>query len=161
MCPQRARRDNLLIVKKLLLGLWLGLACLRAGAGDATWLTDIKPALATAKTEKKMLLLDITGSDWCEYCIRLRKLVFEQPEFIEYAKKNLVLVEADFPKRKKQTRPERKAAEAARDKYAPKFEMYPTVVVLNSEGKRIGELAGYYGETPKEYIAKLEKFRQP
>lgn len=148
-------------MKKLWFGLWLGLACLRAGAEDATWLADIKPALVTAKAEKKLVLLDITGSDWCEYCIRLRKLVLEKPEFIAYAKTNLVLVEADFPKRKKQTRPERKAAEAARDKYAPKFEMFPTVVVLSSDGKRIGEIAGYRDETPQEYIAKIEKFRQP
>lgn len=148
-------------MKKLLFSLCLGLACLRAGAEDATWLTDIKPALVTAKAEKKLVVLAITGSDWCEYCMRLRKMVLEKSEFVEYAKTNLVLVEADFPKHKNQPRPERKAAEAARDKYSPKFEMYPTVVLLSSEGKKLGEIAGYRDETPKEYIAKLEKFRQP
>ena len=34
-------------------------------------------------------MLDFTGSDWCGWCIKLNKEVFSQPEFAEYAKKNL------------------------------------------------------------------------
>ena len=65
------------------------------------------PNAPEAKTEKKLVLLDFTGSDWCGWCIKLDKEVFSKPEFQDYAKKNLVLVELDFPQQKQQTKNDR------------------------------------------------------
>ena len=62
-----------------------------AGAG----LAGLTAAIALAKAEKKVVLLDFTGSDWCGICKRLNKEVFSTPEFVQYAAKNLVLVEVD------------------------------------------------------------------
>ena len=53
------------------------------------------------KPSNKLVLLDFTGSDWCGWCIMLDREVFSQPQFKEYASKNLVLVEVDFPQRKR------------------------------------------------------------
>jgi len=47
----------------LTIGLLAGLA-LQAAAADAKWLANLEKAQATAKAEKKMVLLDFTGSDW-------------------------------------------------------------------------------------------------
>jgi protein disulfide-isomerase len=79
------------------LALLLGLGSARA---DATWLTDFQKAQAEAKAGHKLILLEFTGSDWCIWCIRLEAEVFSQPEFADFAKKNLVLVRADFPRAK-------------------------------------------------------------
>ena len=62
---------------------------LLAGEG---WMGNIEKALEIAKKEKKQVLIDFTGSDWCPPCIALKKNVFDSKEFKAYAKDNLVLV---------------------------------------------------------------------
>ncbi len=69
---------------------------------ELTWHSDLTKATDISIKENKPLFLFFTGSDWCGWCIRLQNEVFKTPEFITWAKKNVVLVELDFPKRKEQ-----------------------------------------------------------
>src|SRR6266566_5192801 len=108
--------------------------------GELEWLTDLPKAQANAKLENKRLLLDFTGSDWCGWCIKLHKEVFSKPDFAKYAKDNLILVEVDFPRQKQQTEELKKANQALQQKY--QIQGYPTIVVLDAEGKKLGE-TGY------------------
>ena len=128
-----------------------------AHAGDANWQTDLPKAQAQAAKEKKMVLLDFTGSDWCGWCIKLNKEVFSQPAFMAYAKTNLVLVEVDFPVKKKLSAEQKKANDALAKKY--NIQGYPTIIVLNDQGKKVGEL-GYEPGGPKAFIASLEKLKK-
>ena len=141
-------------MNKIVIGLLAGMALLRAGAEELTWLTDVPKAVAQAKEEKKLVMLDFTGSDWCGWCIKLHKEVFSKPEFAEYAKKNLVLVELDFPHGKKQSDELKKANEALMTKY--KIEGFPTIIVLNAEGKKVGE-TGYVAGGPKAWLEEFAK----
>jgi protein disulfide-isomerase len=141
-------------MKKTIIGLVGGLMLLQATAEELTWMTDVPKAVAKAKAEKKLVMLDFTGSDWCGWCIKLHKEVFSKPEFTEYAKKNLVLVELDFPHGKKQTAELKKANEELAAKY--KIEGFPTIIALNGEGKKVGE-TGYVEGGPKPWIAEFEK----
>ena len=68
-----------------------------AAFAAAGWEDNYEKAMAKAKAEKKMVLLDFTGSDWCGWCIKLDKEVFSKKEFKDYAKENLVLVEGGVP----------------------------------------------------------------
>ena len=70
---------------------------------ELTWHTDMSKATDISIKEKKPLFLFFTGSDWCGWCIRLQKEVFKTPEFIKWAKENVVLVELDFPRKNEQT----------------------------------------------------------
>jgi len=144
-------------MKKIAIGLIAGLALLQAGAEDLNWMTDLPKAQAKAKTENKMIMMDFTGSDWCGWCIKLHKEVFSKPEFSEYAKKNLVLLEVDFPRSKEQSAELKRANQALQGKY--KIEGYPTIIVLNGEGKKVGEL-GYMAGGPTAFIAELEKLKK-
>ena len=144
-------------MKILAVGLLTGLTLLQARGEEPKWLTDVPKAQAEAKTEHKLVMLDFTGSDWCGWCIKLHKEVFSQPEFADYAKKNLVLVEVDFPRTKQQSEALKKANQALQAKY--KVEGYPTIIVLNGEGKKVGEL-GYEPGGPKTFIAELEKLKK-
>jgi len=144
-------------MKKIAIGLLAILALLRINAAEAEWVTDLPKAQARAKEEKKLVLLDFTGSDWCGWCIKLHKEVFSQAQFTEYAKKNLVLVEVDFPNKKKQSAELKKANAALQKKYDIKG--YPTIIVLDGEGKKVGEL-GYQPGGPKAFIAELEKLKK-
>ena len=65
------------------------------------WHTNVNEAIKVSVESEKPLFLFFTGSDWCGWCIRLQKEVFFKPEFAKWANENLVLVELDFPKRKK------------------------------------------------------------
>ncbi|HWL52479.1 MAG TPA: thioredoxin family protein [Chthoniobacteraceae bacterium] len=76
------------------------LAALLATLGTARadeWLTDYKEAVTKAAEEKKPLLINFTGTNWCPPCIQLEKRVFSRKEFKEYAAKNLVLLKLEFP----------------------------------------------------------------
>jgi len=65
------------------------------------WLTDLHEAYRISKKTKKPIMANFTGSDWCGWCKRLKGAVYTKPAFKEWAAKNVVLLEIDFPKRKK------------------------------------------------------------
>ncbi len=144
-------------MKKIALSLLVCWAAWQVSAAEEDWLTDLPKAQAQAKTDNKMVLMDFNGSDWCPPCKALRKNVLSSPEFIEYAKKNLVLVDVDFPHHKKLSEEQKTANDALAQKY--KIEGYPTVVILDSQGKELKKAVGYDGESPKEFIAELQKLQ--
>jgi protein disulfide-isomerase len=143
-------------MKKIAVALMACWALAQAGATELDWMTDLGKAQAKAKEENRLVLMDFTGSDWCPWCIKLHKEVFSTPEFTAYAKKNLVAVEIDFPRQKEQSAELKQANRALQAKYG--IRGYPTVIVLNSNGKKIGEL-GYEAGGPKPFIAKLEALK--
>lgn len=133
------------------------LASLVCAQADLNWLTDYNAAKAQAKADNKLVLLDFTGSDWCGWCKRLNAEVFSKPQFQEYAAKNLVLVELDFPRQKKQSDAVKKQNGELASQY--QIEGFPTVIVLNAAGKKVGEL-GYMQGGPEAFIAALEQLRK-
>jgi thioredoxin-related protein len=102
--------------------------------------------------------MDFTGSDWCGWCIKFKKEVLDTAEFQEYAAKNVVLVEVDFPSKKEQSAALKKANAELKKQYDIKG--FPTLIVLDKDGKEIGRQVGYAKGGPKAFIKKLEKFKQ-
>jgi thioredoxin-related protein len=142
-------------MKRLLVLITLALLSLGSlRAVEANWLTNYDQAIKQATSEKKPILMDFTGSDWCGWCIRLDKEVFSQPEFVDYANQNLVLLKLDFPRKKEQSTTEKEQNEKLATKY--QIEGFPTIVVLDSTGKQLGQL-GYAKGGAKGWIASLEK----
>ena len=76
-------------------------------------------------------------------------------EFGGYAKQRLVLVEVDFPQKRKQTAALKKANQDLRAQF--KVESFPTVLVFDSAGKKLGEV-DWAGDGPKAFLAALEKY---
>ena len=141
-------------MKKALLGMVLSLAVVAANAAELKWHTSLPDAKAKAKAEKKLVFVEFTGSDWCPPCKKLHSEVLASQEFADFAAKKFVLVELDFPRKKEQSA-DLKAANKA---LAKEFEIrgYPTVVVLDADGKELHRKVGYGGDSAKEYIAKLQ-----
>jgi thiol:disulfide interchange protein len=143
--------------KKLMLGLLAGGVLGQAGAADLNWQTDLTQALSQAKAEKKLVLMDFTGSDWCEACQLLDKTMLDQPEFATYAKTNLVLLQADFPVKKPQTNALKSANQALAEKF--KIDGYPTLIALKADGTAVWRLEGvndsFLAGGPKALIAQL------
>lgn len=145
-------------MKKIVLGLLGCWMAFQAQAADLTWLTSVPDAQARAKKESKLVLLDFTGSDWCSWCKKLDAEVFSQPQFADYAKKNLVLVEVDFPAQKKLDAALAKANDALKDKY--KITGFPTLIALKPDGAVVWNQVGYLEGGPKAVIAKLDEAKK-
>ena len=124
---------------------------------ELTWHTDMSKAADISIKENKPMFLFFTGSDWCGWCIRLQKEVFKTPEFIKWAKENVVLVELDFPRKNNQS--EEVKMQNAQLQQQLQVRGYPTVwfvsaaktaeakVNLNALGS-----SGYVAGGPKVWI---------
>jgi thioredoxin-related protein len=143
------------IMKKIIFTLFTCWMAGQARAGDLTWLDNIPQAVDQAKRENKTLLLDFTGSDWCGWCKKLVADTFSKPEFIDYAAKNLVMVEVDFPMHKPQDAAVKEANKALKEKY--KVSGYPTLVALKPDGTVLWKQTGYLAGGPQAMIAKFDE----
>lgn len=128
-----------------------------AQAAGSLWLEDFAAAQAQAKKSKRKILIDFTGSDWCPPCKTLHRNVLAKPEFEQFAKKNLILVMADFPRSKPQSKAQKKKNQALAKRFA--IRGYPTIVILTPAGKVLSKEVGYRGENAAAYIAKIRKLK--
>lgn len=124
-------------------------------AGGEGWHTDWEAAKANSKAENKPILINLTGSDWCGWCIKIEKEVFSQKAFKDFAAANLILMEADFPKKKEQAAELKKQNAALEKQYLAGG--FPTVYLLDSEGKKLSEDIGELKGGTDAYIAKLKE----
>lgn len=125
-------------------------------ANASEWTTDADAASTQAKEEGKLLVMNFTGSDWCHWCHKLKGEIFSQDEFQTYADENLVLLELDFPRKTPQTDELKQQNRALAKKYG--VGGFPTVVVLNEVGEKVGELR-YTKGGPKAFITQLEAIK--
>jgi thioredoxin-related protein len=136
---------------------WLLLSIVCAGlvaqVRSTEWSNDAEAAKAQAKRENKVVLLDFTGSDWCSWCIKLKKEVFDQPEFAEFARANFVLVEVDFPHHNVMSPAQQQANRKLANAYH--VNSYPSIVLVDGDGHVLGR-TGYVAGGPAAFDAKLE-----
>ena len=140
-------------MKKLLLTLCAAFLAATAFAAD-DWGTDFEKAQKEAAAKKLPIMMDFTGSDWCGWCIKLDKEVFSKKQFKTYAKKNLVLFKADFPKGKKLS----KKVEAQNRELAQKYNVsgYPTIILVKADGTVIGK-TGYREGGAEKYVEHIKE----
>lgn len=121
------------------------------------WKHDLVEAKLTAQKEHKFILLNFSGSDWCGPCIRLHKEILEVPEFVRFADRNLVMVNADFPRlRKNQLPPEQqKINEEMAEQYNPKG-IFPFTLLLDEHGKVLKTWEGKPNIGPDDFIGDIQ-----
>lgn len=122
------------------------------------WGTDIEKAKQQASSEHKNILMNFSGSDWCGPCIKMHHDFFEYEIFTTYADKNLVLLNADFPRQKKNQLP--KSQQLQNDKLADKYNAsgsFPLTVLLNEHGVVLKQWDGYPKMSVEEFIADIKK----
>jgi thioredoxin-related protein len=141
-----------------LLAAVVGFAIATSAQTKPGWLSDYKKAQQEAKANNKLVLLDFTGSDWCGWCMKLNREVFSQPQFKDYASKALVLLEVDFPRQREQSAETRKQNQELAQQY--QVEGFPTIVVVNGDGRKLWQYDGYFADGLAAFIAQLEKLRK-
>lgn len=119
------------------------------------FIDDYDLALERAKAEKKLIVADFSGSDWCFWCKRLDKEVFQQEDFISVATNKYVLLMIDSPNDKTVLS---EKAKTENPKLVKKYKIqgYPTVLLLDGEGKIQAE-TGFVGGGPTNYLHHLEE----
>ncbi len=140
-------------MKKLLALLCSLIVITHVSSAAVGWTDNYEKALAQAKTEKKLVLLDFTGSDWCGWCIKLDKEVFSKPAFKTFAKDNLIGVTVDFPQGKKL--PKHTVDQNEKLKKEHQVNGFPTIVLLDAEGKVLNKWGGYSEKFFDELKAKV------
>ena len=125
--------------------------------GPVIWEQNYEQALAKANEEGKVVLMLFSGSDWCVNCKRLDKKILSQQAFLDYVAKDYVLLQVDFPrKRKGISSSQLKQNEALAQAYNPDG-TFPKIIILK-EGEAIGT-ANYNGEALPTFLQNLDKIR--
>lgn len=123
-------------------------------AHSLIWLTDFEQAKAEAAAQKRPILIDFTGSDWCSWCVRLDREVFSQKEFQQWASENVVLLCIDFPMHKQLPKAQSEANEKLSQVY--KVTGFPTILLVDAEGKELGK-TGYRRGGAVKYVEHLKE----
>ncbi|PCJ59453.1 MAG: thiol-disulfide isomerase [Planctomycetota bacterium] len=122
------------------------------------WKTNFEVAKKESKESKKKILIFFSGSDWCINCMKLKKRVLSTDKFIAFAKKNFILLNADFPikKKNKLSKEQTKINETLAEKFNPKGTS-PALAIVDQNGKQLGALNGYKNESIQEVLDYLKK----
>ncbi|WP_222536860.1 thioredoxin family protein [Pedobacter polysacchareus] len=121
------------------------------------WNENFNEAQQQAKDSHKQLLINFSGSDWCGPCIRLRKEILESEVFEAYAKAELILVRADFPRQKKNQLPaaQIKRNESLAEQYNPDGK-FPYTLLLDENGKVLKTWDGYPNESAEKFVSEIK-----
>lgn len=124
-------------------------------AAGQNWETDFAAAQKKASAEKKDLLVDFTGSDWCHWCIKLDEEVFQKDAFKKGVADKFILVELDYPQDKsKQSEALQKQNAELQEKYS--IQGFPTILLLDSKGRPFAQ-TGYQEGGPEKYLTHLDE----
>jgi len=121
------------------------------------WENNLDNAKKKASETHKYILLNFSGSDWCGPCIRMHKEIFNDSSFASFSDKNLVLINADFPRLSKNqlSKEAQDNNEMLADKYNSKG-AFPYTVLLDADGKVLKSWDGLPKETPSAFVNEIE-----
>jgi len=122
---------------------------------DLKWTGNLEDAMKIAKAENKTVLVNFTGSDWCQWCKRLSGEVFTQKEFAQFAKEKLVLVKVDFPRTIEQSPALVNYNRNLAQKYG--VQGFPTIVLLDKNGSVL-TYTGYREGGAQSYVEHIRSF---
>ena len=122
------------------------------------WHYNLDEAKQIARKEHRHILLNFSGSDWCGPCIRMHKEIIESDAFTKLADTDLVLVNADFPRSKKNQLPakQQELNNAMADQYNPKGD-FPLTLLLNADGKVLKSWVGLPDVKAEGFTAQVKE----
>jgi thioredoxin-related protein len=122
------------------------------------WHTNFQEAQKLAQTEQKLILLNFSGSDWCGPCMLLKKEYFNSEVFAAMANEKLILVNADFPRRKNNQLSAEQVAqnEKLADQYNPQGH-FPLTLLLDTNGKVLQSWQGKPNSDVDNWTIEVEK----
>lgn len=122
------------------------------------WEPNFEQAKKTAKEKNELILLNFSGSDWCGPCIRMHQEIFGDATFLKMAEQNLVMVNADFPRNKKNqlSAAIKKQNEALADQFNPSGK-FPFTVLITADGKIVKTWDGLPNENAAQFTSGIKQ----
>ena len=122
-------------------------------APEREWYIHYDKAVEAARKSNKLIYVFRTGSDWCGFCVKLKREVLGGSKFKRLQKKHFIFLYLDFPRRT--TLPDtqkRHNSEACRMNGLNGG--FPTAKLITPDGEEVGKIVGYRPEA--RYIKELE-----
>lgn len=134
-------------MKKILLISLVAMSCLMTKAQTNFRAIGYDEAIATAKSENKMVFIDLY-TDWCGPCRLMSREVFPNKSVGEYMNSHFVCIKVNAEK-----------GEGVQLAKTYNIEGYPTFVIINSDKKEILNLCGY--REPGAFINEIDRALDP
>lgn len=113
-------------------------------------------AFSNASSTNKKVLLVFSGSDWCAPCIQLENKILSTNVFLAFANKNLIIIHADFPQRKKLSKELQSQNDALAEQYNPTG-VFPEIILLHSDKSVVKKLS-YSNQSTDEFINEITPY---
>ncbi len=123
-------------------------------SAERVWSEDFPAAQVRATDEKKLLLVNFTGSDWSPLCIALHQKILNSKAFLDFSENRYVLVTVDFPRNRPQADNQRLANQILSKEY--NVQNFPTVLILEANGTEVQRVSDYNGTHPAQFIQSLK-----
>ncbi len=119
---------------------------------------NFEESISLAKEIDGNVLMVFSGSDWCKPCIHFKQSVLESDEFKSYAQDKMVVLELDFPYKKKNKLDKEQLQH--NERMAEKYNIegsFPKILLFDVDSKLLGHLEYKKNMLVSEFIDSLNE----
>ena len=149
-------------IKNILFAFFIFFTTLSLSQENNGWLVNYEEVYKESIEQDKPIMANFTGSDWCGWCKKLKKAVFDTEAFQKWAAENVILFELDYPRRTPQDPSIKEQNRQLQQTFRTVVRGYPTVLIFDIErdydegqkkadGIKIHGKMGYMGD-PNSFI---------
>ena len=102
-------------------------------ANNSGWLINYEDVYNQSVEQNKPIMANFTGSDWCGWCKKLKKAVFDTETFKKWAEQNVILFELDYPRRTPQDSNIKQQNANLQRTFGQLVRGFPTVLIFDIE----------------------------
>ena len=102
-------------------------------ANNSGWLINYEDVYNQSIEQNKPIMANFTGSDWCGWCKKLKKAVFDTETFKKWAEQNVILFELDYPRRTPQDSDIKQQNANLQRTFGQLVRGFPTVLIFDIE----------------------------
>jgi protein disulfide-isomerase len=102
-------------------------------ANNHGWLINYEDVYNQSVEQNKPIMANFTGSDWCGWCKKLKKAVFDTDTFKKWAEQNVILFELDYPRRTPQDSDIKQQNANLQRTFGQLVRGFPTVLIFDIE----------------------------
>ena len=102
-------------------------------ANNSGWLINYEDVYNQSIEQNKPIMANFTGSDWCGWCKKLKKAVFDTETFKKWAEQNVILFELDYPRRTPQDSNIKQQNANLQRTFGQLVRGFPTVLIFDIE----------------------------
>ncbi len=140
---------HLIALIAILVAIAVASVVMQPAKANVPWRTDYEQARNDAVRDDQFVLLNFTGSDWCQPCMMLDREIFSEEWFAQFVEGRAALVKLDFPRHKEQSDAERERNEALAREY--QIEGFPSIIILDPEGDEVARQTGFQPGAADDY----------